>query len=117
MASPAFVGTMSVSLAYSPAPSPVSPTINGMWVCPRRMFSVSCPSIWDCGTAKRSSMMDIPSLIIESHPALEDVRFLEARLYEYGVEQTGVDDGQWLAIFLRDDQQTIQAGLKGWTWC
>ena len=61
--------------------------------------------------------MDIPSLIIESHPALEDVRFLEDRLYEYGVEQTGVDDGQWLAIFLRDDQQTIQAGLKGWTWC
>ena len=29
----------------------------------------------------------------------------------------GVDGGQWLAIFLRDDQQTIQAGLKGWTWC
>jgi ribosomal protein S18 acetylase RimI-like enzyme len=28
-----------------------------------------------------------------------------------------VDDGQWLAIFLRDDQQVMRAGLKGWTWC
>jgi len=62
-------------------------------------------------------MMESHPLTIEADPTVEDVRFLESRLYEYGVEQTGVDDGQWLAIFLRDDQQTIQAGLKGWTWC
>jgi len=61
--------------------------------------------------------MDTTHVRIETHPTVEDVRFLEDRLYDYGVEQTGVDDGQWLAIFLRDDQQTIQAGLKGWTWC
>ena len=61
--------------------------------------------------------MDTTHLRIETNPTVEDVRFLEDRLYDYGVEQTGVDDGQWLAIFLRDDQQTIQAGLKGWTWC
>ena len=61
--------------------------------------------------------MDTTHLTIEHHPAFEDMRFLEDRLYDYGVEQTGVDDGQWLAIFLRDAQQTIQAGLKGWTWC
>ena len=35
----------------------------------------------------------------------------------YNVEKTGADDGQWLAIFLRDAQQTIYAGLEGWTWC
>ena len=35
----------------------------------------------------------------------------------YNVEKTGADDGQWLAIFLRDAQQTICAGLEGWTWC
>jgi len=61
--------------------------------------------------------MDTEHFAIETDPAVEDVRFLEYRLYEYGVEQTGVDDGQWLAIFIRDDQQIIQAGLKGWTWC
>jgi GNAT superfamily N-acetyltransferase len=61
--------------------------------------------------------MDTEHLIIETHPTFDDSRFLEERLYEYGVQQTGIDDGQWLAIFLRDNQQTIQAGLKGWTWC
>lgn len=61
--------------------------------------------------------MDTTHLSIENNPTFEDVRFLEDRLYDYGVEQTGVDDGQWLAIFLRDAHQTIQAGLKGWTWC
>jgi GNAT superfamily N-acetyltransferase len=61
--------------------------------------------------------MDADHLVVETHPAIEDVRFLEDRLYEYGVTQTGVDDGQWLAIFVRDDQQVIRAGLEGWTWC
>jgi len=61
--------------------------------------------------------MDIGHLTVETDPAFEDIRFLEARLYEYNVQQTGVDDGQWLAIFVRDDQQTIRAGVEGWTWC
>lgn len=61
--------------------------------------------------------MDIPHLRIEAEPAFADMQFLEERLYEYNAEKTGVDDGQWLAIFLRDDQHTIQAGLRGWTWC
>ena len=26
------------------------------------------------------------------------------------------DDGQWLAIFSRDEQDRIVAGLHGWTW-
>src|SRR6266545_7091051 len=61
--------------------------------------------------------MDTHHFVVETDPAFEDVRFLEDRLYEYNVVQTGVDDGQWLAIFLRDDQQVIRAGIKGWTWC
>jgi GNAT superfamily N-acetyltransferase len=61
--------------------------------------------------------MDTAPFVVETDPSFDDVRFLEDRLYEYNVEQTGVDGGQWLAIFLRDDQQTIQAGLTGWTWC
>ena len=61
--------------------------------------------------------MDTNHFTVETDPTFADVRFLEDRLYEYNAAQTGVDDGQWLAIFLRDDQQTIRAGLKGWTWC
>jgi len=62
-------------------------------------------------------MMDTEHFSIEADPIFGDVRFLEDRLYEYNVEKTGVDDGQWLAIFLRDTQQAIYAGLEGWTWC
>ena len=61
--------------------------------------------------------MDTEHFSIETDPTFEDVRFLEDRLYEYNVEKTGTDDGQWLAIFLRDAQQIIYAGLEGWTWC
>jgi GNAT superfamily N-acetyltransferase len=61
--------------------------------------------------------MDLAHLTAETEPTDADVRFLEDRLYEYNCQQTGVADGQWLALFLRDDQGTIQAGLKGWTWC
>ena len=61
--------------------------------------------------------MDTNNLVVEINPAREDVRFLEDRLYEYNVEQTGVDDGQWLAIFVRDNHRVIQAGIEGWTWC
>ncbi len=57
------------------------------------------------------------SIQIEVEPALKDVRFLEDRLYDYGVEQTGSDDGKWLSIFVRDDAGVIVAGLHGWTWC
>jgi ribosomal protein S18 acetylase RimI-like enzyme len=53
---------------------------------------------------------------LETRPTLEDVRFLNDRLYDYNVEQTGRDDEQWLAVFLRDEQNRIVAGLHGWTW-
>ena len=54
---------------------------------------------------------------VETEPAAADVMFLADRLYDYNVEQTGVDDGQWLAIFVRDEHRVIQAGAEGWTWC
>jgi GNAT superfamily N-acetyltransferase len=60
--------------------------------------------------------MDLPSPRIETEPRPEDVRFIEDRLYDYNVEQTGVGDGQWLAIFIRDDNGDLAAGLHGWTW-
>jgi hypothetical protein len=55
-------------------------------------------------------------LKLETEPAPEDVRYLAARLYDYNVEHTGRDDGQWLAIFSRDERDRIVAGLHGWTW-
>jgi GNAT superfamily N-acetyltransferase len=54
--------------------------------------------------------------VIESEPSVRDIRFLQDRLYEYNAEQTGIHDGKWLAIFLRDDSAAIVAGLFGWTW-
>ena len=57
------------------------------------------------------------SLQIEVEPAPKDIRFLEDRLYDYNVEQTGSDDGKWLSIFVRDDAGEIVAGLHWWTWC
>ena len=56
------------------------------------------------------------TLALETNPRAEDVAFLVERLYAYNVEQTGRDDGQWLSLFLRDDDGTIVAGLHGWTW-
>ena len=54
---------------------------------------------------------------VETQPAVRDVRVLEDGLYDYNAEQTGVRDGQWLSIFVRDDKGEIVAGLHGWTWC
>ena len=54
--------------------------------------------------------------VIEDEPSPTDVRALEDGLYRYNVEQTGRDDGRWLAIFVRDVEGRIMAGLSGWTW-
>jgi N-acetylglutamate synthase-like GNAT family acetyltransferase len=54
--------------------------------------------------------------MMEISPTLEDMQFLEDRLYDYNVEQTGLDDGQEYAFFVRDDDQEIRAGVAGWMW-
>ena len=53
--------------------------------------------------------------VIEDEPNAADVRALEDALYRYNVQQTGRDDGRWLAIFVRD-AEGIVAGVSGWTW-
>ena len=55
-------------------------------------------------------------LTILDTPDWQDVRFLDDRLYEFNAAATGISDGRLLAIFLRDDQNDIIAGLYGWTW-
>lgn len=54
--------------------------------------------------------------VIEMNPALEDVQYLEDRLYEFNARVTGITDGEWLAIFVRDESQRIVAGICGNTW-
>ena len=53
---------------------------------------------------------------IEDEPRREDLALLDERLYEFNAAASGVDDGRWLAIFVREGDGTIVAGLHGWTW-
>ena len=54
--------------------------------------------------------------VIETEPTPEQVRYLEDRLYEFNVGTTGIADGEWLAIFIRDERDRIVAGICGTTW-
>lgn len=60
--------------------------------------------------------MPVPQLTIETEPTADEIRFLEDRLYDFNVAATGIDDGEYLAIFERDAAGTIVAGLCGITW-
>ena len=55
-------------------------------------------------------------LQIEDEPRREDRALLDDRVYEFNAAATGVDDGRWLAIFVRDGDGTVVAGMHGWTW-
>jgi ribosomal protein S18 acetylase RimI-like enzyme len=49
-------------------------------------------------------------------PNLEDIQFLEDRLYEFNSAQTGIEDGRSLAFFMRDAAMEIVAAAAGHTW-
>ena len=53
---------------------------------------------------------------IEDDPRREDMALLDERVYKFNAAASGVDDGRLLAIFVRDGDGTIVAGLHGWTW-
>ena len=55
-------------------------------------------------------------LVIEAEPTPDEVQFLEDRIYEFNAAATGITDGAWLAIFVRDDAHRIVAGICGNTW-
>ena len=54
--------------------------------------------------------------VVESDPSPLDVQYLEDRLYEFNSGVTGITDGEWLAIFVRDVGGQIVAGICGNTW-
>jgi GNAT superfamily N-acetyltransferase len=55
-------------------------------------------------------------LVITPEPTPDPVQFLEDRIYEFNSGATGITDGEWLAIFVRDEQGRIVAGICGNTW-
>ena len=60
--------------------------------------------------------MRAPELVISSEPTPGEVQYLEDRLYEFNSAATGITDGEWLSIFVRDDDYRIVAGICGNTW-
>ena len=60
--------------------------------------------------------MDPDRLSIETDPAAQDIKFLEDRIIEYNITQTGIRDGKLLSTLLRDEHGDIVAGIYGWTW-
>ncbi|HLO15347.1 MAG TPA: GNAT family N-acetyltransferase [Anaerolineales bacterium] len=63
-------------------------------------------------------MTNAPSFVVEAHPAPEDVQFLEDQINTFNVVKTGIrpTDDLLLAIFVREENGAIRAGVFGWTW-
>ena len=49
-------------------------------------------------------------------PTPDEVHYLEDRIYEFNSAKTGITDGEWLALFVRDETRRIVAGISGDTW-
>ena len=60
--------------------------------------------------------MDLLPFVITDQPAAHDLEFVETQINRYNVAQTGAYDYQELAIFVRNEQHEIIAGLSGYTW-
>ena len=60
--------------------------------------------------------MHAPELVISTEPTPGEVQYLEDRIYEFNSAATGIMDGEWLAILVRDDNDRIVAGICGSTW-
>jgi len=63
---------------------------------------------------KRYEMMS--KFVIERDPTLEQIQYLEDRIYEFNSTVTGLTDGEMIAIFVRDADARIVAGICGNTW-
>src|SRR5262249_27130982 len=60
--------------------------------------------------------MPSDELIIQDEPSRDDIAALEDAIYEFNVERTGHADGRYLAIFLKDREGKLTAGVSGHTW-
>jgi ribosomal protein S18 acetylase RimI-like enzyme len=66
-------------------------------------------------TSRAPEGAPVPDFVVTADPAPEDVQYLEDRLGEFNAAATGFTDGAWLAIFVRDRDGRIVAGLCGST--
>ena len=60
--------------------------------------------------------MSASELVIDTAPSPDQVQYLEDRIYEFNSSATGITDGEWLAIFVKDEEGRIVAGISGNTW-
>jgi GNAT superfamily N-acetyltransferase len=60
--------------------------------------------------------MSISEPLITMEPTPDQVQYLEDRIYEFNSGATGITDGEWLAIFVKDENGRIVAGICGNTW-
>ena len=60
--------------------------------------------------------MQSPEPVIRTDPTPAEMELLEDRLYEFNAKTTGIGDALGLAIFERDDQDEVVAGLCCHTW-
>ena len=58
----------------------------------------------------------VPGLVVTDDLTPDQLAFLEDRIYEYNVGATGIDDGRWLGVLVRDENGAVVAGLTGTTW-
>lgn len=55
-------------------------------------------------------------LELETPPAEADVRTLRERLRGFNTSRSTIEQGQPMAIFKRDDEEQMLAGVYGWLW-
>lgn len=60
--------------------------------------------------------MNLDQITVIDNPRPQDMHWLDDQLYAFNAARTGIDDGRYLAIFVRDEDEQIIAGLYGWTW-
>jgi GNAT superfamily N-acetyltransferase len=60
--------------------------------------------------------MATPELVMRTDPTPAEIDFLEERLYEFNAQVTGIADALGIAVFGRDAQGEVVAGLCGYTW-
>ena len=64
----------------------------------------------------RYQTMSAYEFVTTTEPTPEQLQYLEDRIYEFNASATGITDGEWLAIFVKDGQDRIVAGIGGSTW-
>ncbi len=54
--------------------------------------------------------------IISKSPAHKEIQFLEDKIYEHNASKTNTHDGESFSKLIYDSENTIIAGISGWTW-